>query len=202
MKTAVPQVINGFEEASSGSRLVARIIDSVIAWLIFLPMGFLSILVLQLIFPVLGNDSSLEWIGFVFSILLILLYDTLLHAFFGKTLGKKILKLRVMNIRGENLSIPLSFARAILLFISVLVVIFLTFATASIFGWFVLIGLRRYQRYPHDKFINSYVVHEVKLTQEQSQTRFQATPLADLERLHLAGMITDEEYQKKVKDLS
>lgn len=203
MKSATPNLINGYEESTSGIRLVARIIDSILAWLIFLPLGFLFTALIQWLVPGMFKDSSTTgMVGFASFALLLVLYDTIMHSMFGWTLGKKIVKLRVMNIRGEKLSIALSFARAILLLLSILVVIFLTVVSASIFGWYVLIGLRKYQRYPHDNLVHSYVVREVKLTQEQVQTRFQATPLAELERLHLAGMITEDEYQKKVKELS
>ena len=90
--------------AGMGSRLAARILDAVIA-------GVISLVVLIVVFGGLSAANSSETgflVGFLSTLLVImlvwLLYEPVLIAVYGQTLGKKIVGVKV--IRADNGEIP------------------------------------------------------------------------------------------------
>jgi len=194
MMRGLPNQVVGYEQATAYRRLFARFIDGLIWVFVFLPLSGL----IGAIFGLAGSDASI--VGFYVALLASLIgYDSVMVHVFGKTLGKKALGLRVIDARGEKLSWTNSMVRSVVLVISGILVIFLIVATASVFGWIFLWGLGKYERFPHDALSKSFVVRE-------SPGLPQAVPrgptaLLELERLREQGIISQEEYERKKKEL-
>ena len=189
-----------FEQATSNRRLVARLIDFVLGWFILLTVGGC---IAALIMTPASNQgtSAFTWIFLSIWLLLLIAYDTIMHHSFGKTLGKMLLGLRVVDAKGDKLNWGMCLLRAILLYILIIAVIFLTVITASLFGWIIIGSLNRYKRFPHDNATHSFVVRELKgeLVKPTEQSA-KPTPFADLERLRTQGMISEEEFERKKRE--
>ncbi len=67
------------------------------------------------------------------------------------------------------------------------------------------LAARLYERFPHDRASKSFVVRLYKGQpwphEADAPSGALATPLADLERLRAQGMISQEEYERKRKEL-
>jgi len=197
-----------YEQANSYRRLGARVIDLVIV--------FFAILIISPLLSFFGylitSKKQASDVGvllfFVFLVGLVIAYDAVSHQLWGKTLGKKLLGMRVVDIKGEKLSWGMSILRSILLYITGVVIVFLIFVTISIFGWFFIAGLKKYRRFPHESLSKSYVVMEsrgqLKKAEIPTGTSGQTLvgPAADLHKLHEQGFITDEEYERKSKEIA
>lgn len=200
----IPQAVQtiDYEQATSQRRLAARLIDLALGWFILLSVsGCLTALIMM---PISNEwTSASTWIFVTIWLLLLMTYDIIMHRRFGKTVGKMFLGLRVVDIRGDTLSWRMCVLRAVLLYIIIIAVAFLTAITASLFGWIVIGSLGRYKRFPHDIASRCFVVREFKgqLVKATEQTA-KPTPLADLERLRTQGIISVEEFEKKKKDIT
>jgi uncharacterized RDD family membrane protein YckC len=205
---SLPQVPTlEYEQANSYRRLGARVIDLLIVFFAFLLLspllGFFAYL--------MPSKKQVSDIGallfFVFLVGLVIAYDAVSHRLWGKTLGKKLLGMRVVDIKGEKLSWGMSILRSIVLYISGVVIVFLIFVTISIFGWYFIAGLKKYRRFPHESMSKSFVVMEsrgqLKKAEMPTGIPGQALvgPAADLYKLHEQGFITDEEYERKSKEI-
>jgi len=192
-----------FEQATSYRRLWARLVDLIILGLLF--MVVISALALQA--TVVGTGVE-GYLALAAGIALPIAYDTLLISLTGKTLGMRMLGVRIINARGENISLGWCLLRTIVLYLVLAIFLFLTIVTASIIGWVVIIGLRKFSRFPQDAASRSYAVREIKgqLSSAPSPGATIAsapapTPFADLEALRTDGIISEEEYQRKRKEL-
>ena len=205
---SLPQVPTlEYEQANSYRRLGARVIDLLIVFFAFLLLspllGFFAYL--------MPSKKQVSDIGallfFVFLVGLVIAYDAVSHRLWDKTLKKKLLGMRVVDIKGEKLSWGMSILRSIVLYISGVVIVFLIFVTISIFGWYFIAGLKKYRRFPHESMSKSFVVMEsrgqLKKAEMPTDTPGQALvgPAADLYKLHEQGFITDEEYERKSKEI-
>jgi len=138
---------------------------------------------------------------------LIVAYDTVLHRLFGKTVGKMLLGMRVVDANGEKLSWGRCITRAIVLYVSGFCIAALTVMTMSVFGWIFIGGLKRYRRFPQDSLSKSFVVLESKGQLKKAETVAGAPgialvgPAADLERLRSQGLISEDEYERKRKEI-
>jgi uncharacterized RDD family membrane protein YckC len=196
-----------FEQASSYRRLGARVIDLLIVFFVFL---LLSPLLSLFTYKTPGQKQVSE-IGtllfFVFLVVLVIAYDAVSHRLWGKTVGKKLLGMRAVDIEGEKLGWGMSILRSIVLYISGVVIVFLIFVTISLFGWYFIAGLKKYRRFPHESISKSFVVMEsqgqLKKAEMPPGVPGQALvgPAADLYKLHEQGFITDEEYERKSKEI-
>jgi uncharacterized RDD family membrane protein YckC len=200
-----PQI--DFEQATSYRRLVARVIDLVVAaFVLLLLSGALAMgLAILVTGEPTGGAAFQSWFGWTFVILL-LAYEVLLPRLTGKTLGKMLLGLRVVDARGEKLSLGRCLLRALALYVSGLVIAFLVAITASLFGWIFMRGLGKYVRFPHDAASGSYVVREIKGQLKRAEasvlpTEMAGTPFAELDRLRRQGLISEQEYQRKRNEL-
>lgn len=192
------------EQATSYRRLLARLIDLVILSMVVLPI---SIGIAYPAVKVAGEESS-NWLPFIVLFALIVFYETGMVAGVGGTLGNLALGIRVVDVHGEKLGWGASLLRAVLMYLTAIIIVFLIAITASIFGWIFLGGLKNYQRFPHDSAAKSFVVRvkhgevvRVSPQVNEPPATLQATPLADLERMHQSGMISDEEFENKKKEL-
>ena len=190
-----------FEQATSYRRLVARLIDFILVFFILMTVGGCLMSLIISVSSKEWTDTS-TWIFMSIWLSLLIIYDTIMHRYLGKTLGKMLAGLRVVDVKGEKLTWGMCILRAVLLYTLAVAVIFLTAVTASIFGWIIIGSLGRYKRFPHDTATKSFVVREIKgqLVKATDQTT-RPTPFADLERLREQGMITDEEYERKIKEI-
>jgi uncharacterized RDD family membrane protein YckC len=206
---SVPQVPTlEYEQANSYRRLGARVIDLVIV--------FFALLIISPLISFFGylitSKKQVSDVGallfFVFLVGLVIAYDAVAHRLWGKTLGKKLLGMRVVDIKGEKLGWGMSILRSIVLYISGVVIVFLIFVTISIFGWFFIAGLKKYRRFPHESMSKSYVVMESRGQLKKAEIPIGTTgqalvgPAADLYKLHEQGFITDEEYERKSKEIA
>jgi len=211
MKTTGSVQVIDYEQATSNRRLVARIVDLLVVWFVLLPLGMALAYLVQVMAGAINikiSNDVFGVMGVVAWVVIILLYDTGLHRLFGKTLGKKLLGIRVVDVQGEKLGWGKNLLRAVVLYISILVVAAGAAITASIIGWVVLRTLPRYGRFPHDKVVKGFVVREVKgvlvPAGEQPAAAGSAarpSPLSDLERMRAQGMISQEEYERKKREL-
>jgi uncharacterized RDD family membrane protein YckC len=193
-----------FEQATSYRRLWARVLDVLIlgtALMIFVLI--VALLASQIRSGLFGYLSLAAAIGIP------LAYDTLYISLNGKTLGMSLLGIRIIDARGERIGLGWSLLRTIVFYLVLSAFIFLTIATASVIGWIVIVGLRRFSRFPWDAASHSYAVRVIKgqLNPVQLPTAGitgapAPTPFADLEALHNDGIISDEEYLRKRKELS
>ncbi len=203
MNTSRNSQVIEFEQATNYRRLAARIIDTVLVGFILLPISAGLSVGAE---AVLGTDSTSDtamWLFYGTFFLLVIAYDTLMHRFFGKTVGKMLLGMRVVNANGEKLSLGWCITRAIMLYVSGIFIVALTAITASIFGWIFIGGLKRYRRFPHDSMSESFVVLESKgqLKKATAPQEVLVGPAAEHERLHTQGLIGEDEYQRKRSEI-
>lgn len=194
---ASTQVIE-YEQATSYRRIAARFIDMIIAVFFLLPLSGMWVALLREISNIVFPVSFF---------LMLIIYDTLMTQLFGKTLGKMIVGIRVVDGNGEKIDWIKSLFRAVMLYITILAIAFLFFVTASIFGWIFIQTLPKYVSFPHDKVAHDFVVREVK--GELKKISGESPPLeiipekpriTDLERLREQGIISEEEYLRKKKE--
>jgi uncharacterized RDD family membrane protein YckC len=191
-----------FEQATSYRRLAARVIDLVFAAIILFPLsGMLG----YLAEPEL--EKATIWALAFFGGLLIA-YDTILLGFFGKTLGKKVCALRLTDRQGKRPNWGYCLLRTILLYLSVLLVVSWTLLTITLFGWYLMSALGRYDTFPHDTLTKTFVLREYQGKLKEAPPKAAPAegarvpaPFADLQRLRAQGIISEEEYQKKRKEL-
>lgn len=183
-----------FEQATGIRRVLARLLDFLIC--------FISFSIITGILGALGVPVSLlVFIG------LFVAYDTVSHHLWGKTIGKRAAGTIVVDKNGKKLSWGMSLLRTIVFFISLPVLVFVVFLMAAFTGWIFIPGQKKYPRYLHETMSKSFVARESKGQLKQVETvlgtQGQALvgPAADLEKLRAQGFISDEEYQKKHKEL-
>jgi uncharacterized RDD family membrane protein YckC len=195
---APPLVIPGL--ASPYRRLWARLIDLAVGGFVIFPLSFIFIAPLS---QVMGNSDSESAFFGLLSVLIVLalmiVYDTLMTALLGRTLGKMALGLRVVNIEGDKPTWGQSLLRAFLLYLSGLLILMGIVITASILGWIFIAGLGKTQVYPHEKASKTYVMLKGYSTVAAEVPK--VTPHDDLERLLESGMITEDEYNRKRKEI-
>jgi len=201
--TSVTQVLD-FELATSYRRVVARLIDLGVGMFTLLMVGLMVAMLIDSMFDI--SDDVFGFLLIILFILLLIGYDILMHHLFGKTLGKILLGLRVVDGNGDKLSWGMCILRAILTYLMAIGIIFLTAVTASLFGWIVIGSLGRYRRFPNDTATHSFVVREIKgqLVTAKSSGQVQPgkpNPLADLDRLFEQGMISKEELDRKKREI-
>ena len=197
------QVID-FELATSYRRVIARLIDLGVGFFVFLLFTGVIAGLISSLFKV--DESLFGTLSLVTFFLLLVAYDTIMHRLLGKTVGKLILGLRVVDLNGEKLSWGMCILRAFLTYLVVLGVVFLTFATATIVGWIFMGSLGKFKRFPQDSATRSFVVREIKGQLVKTNATAQAqggkpTPQGDLDRLFQQGMITKEELDRKKEEL-
>ena len=194
-----------FEQATSYRRLGARLVDLII-------VGILSavvMMVLALLASGIGTGAEVAgYLALAAGVGISCAYDIALICLTGKTLGMRMLGLRVINAQGENIGLGWCLLRTFVLYLVLALFLFFTVATASIIGWIVIVGLRRFSRFPQDAASRSYTVREVKgqlstapAPGVTSAPIRASTPFADLEALRTDGIISEEEYQRKRKEL-
>ncbi|HUV15172.1 MAG TPA: RDD family protein [Pelolinea sp.] len=191
------QVIE-YEQATSLRRIAARLFDGVFSAFVLLPVSGFWVII----------DEQISRIAFPISfILLLLAYDTVLIRLFGKTLGKLVFGLQVVNSKGERINWKDSLIRAVLLYLTILLIAFFFFATMTIFGWIFIQGLPKYVYFPHDKAAHDFVVREIKgkLVRSSELTTSlgsidDKSRISDLERLREQGIISEEEFMKKKEE--
>ena len=216
ISTPVPN----YEPATVNKRIVARLIDAAVLFIIIMVLVLLVGLIASGLASILKEGTTAGDIAGVVAIILFLLaligYEVIPTQRWGQTLGKKALKLHVLDKQGERLSFWRSLLRCISFYVIAIVSFFLIFATLSVLGWVILGALRKYQRMPHEWLSGSYTLQEFKgqpvLSQAQAGVMqpttstlqrpvIAATPFADLERLRADGMISEEQYQAKRQEL-
>lgn len=185
--------------ASPYRRLVARLIDLAVGAIVIFP---LSLMVFVPFTDFAGSsESESTFMGllsaFIF-LLLMMAYDTVMTALWGRTLGKMALSLHVVDVNGEKPGWGTSLLRALLLYLLGLAVLFGIVITASILGWVFIAGLGRTQQYPHEKASKTYVMTKGQTGPVVEEVK--VTPHDDLERLFRAGLISQEEYERKRKE--
>lgn len=202
MTTPSATQVMDFEQATSYRRLIARLIDLGVGFFFILMLSLMIAELIRMIFQL--DQNTFTTISMVIWFLLLVLYDILMHRLLGRTLGKMLLGLRVVDINGNKLGWDMCILRAVLTYLFAVVIVFLTAVTASLFGWIFIGSLGRYRRFPHDTASRSFVVREVKgqLVKASATTPDKPTPLADLERLYEQGIITKEELERKKKEIS
>ena len=202
MTTPSATQVMDFEQATSYRRLIARLIDLGVGFFFILMLSLMIAELIRMIFQL--DQNTFTTMSMVIWFLLLVLYDILMHRLLGRTLGKMLLGLRVVDINGNKLGWDMCILRAVLTYLFAVVIIFLTAVTASLFGWIFIGSLGRYRRFPHDTASRSFVVREVKgqLVKASATTPDKPTPLADLERLYEQGIITKEELERKKKEIS
>jgi uncharacterized RDD family membrane protein YckC len=205
MKSKQPTETIAYEQATSYRRLAARLLDLVAAFIfVVTPLGMLlwggitSLLGAQA-----TNSAAIGWGAILTFFLLFMAYDALFIRLWGKTPGMAALGMRVTDIEGQRLTWGRAIARSVALYLLGIGFAAATALTASIFGWWLLFGLGKYQRFPHDKAARCFVVREVKgQLKEAGPTPEIKGPLAEMERLRAEGIISEDEYQRKMNELS
>jgi uncharacterized RDD family membrane protein YckC len=185
-------------------RVVARLIDLGVGFFVLLMISGMIAELIRMLFKL--DQDTFTTLFMVIWFLLLVVYDIVMHRLLGKTLGKMLLGLRVVDVKGDKLSWGMCILRAVLVYLFAIGIVFLTAVTASIFGWIFIGSLGRYRRFPHDSATRSFVVREikgqlVKATASASVSPGKPTPLADLERLYEQGIITKEELERKKKEI-
>jgi len=196
--------VTDYELATSYRRVIARLIDLGVGFFILLMISLMIAELIRTLFK-LDQDTFTTMFMVIWPVLLVI-YDTLMHRLLGKTLGKMVLGLRVVDLKGDKLSWGMCILRAFLTYLLAIGIVFLTSVTASLFGWIFIGSLGRFKRFPHDSATRSFVVREIKgqLVKATGSAEAQAvkpTPLADLDRLFEQGIITKEELERKKKEL-
>jgi len=204
MNTQSAKQVIDFEIATSYRRVVARLIDLGVGFFVLMMVSFMISALIQTLFGL--TEDAFTTIAMILWLILLIVYDVLMHRLLGKTLGKIFLGLRVVDAYGEKLSWAMCMLRAVLTYALAIGIIFLTAITASLFGWIFIGSLGRYKRFPNDSASRSFVVREVKgqlvRAAEPVETKNgKPTPLGDLERLYQQGIITKDELERKKKEI-
>ena len=216
ISTPVPN----YEPATVNKRILARLIDAAVLFIIIMLLVLVIDLIAVGLHSILKEGTTAGDIAGVVAIILFLLaligYEVIPTQRWGQTLGKKALKLHVLDKQGELLSFWRSLLRCLSFYIIAIVSFALIFATLTVLGWVILGALRKYQRLPHEWLSGSYTLQEFKgqpavsqpgagaaqsLTGSPQKPVIAATPFADLERLRADGMISEEQYQQKRQEL-
>jgi uncharacterized RDD family membrane protein YckC len=193
-----------YEQATFYRRLAARVIDVVVVVLALLPLSLL------IMYPFYSGATAEvgTWVSFALWIVLVIAYDTVMLRLLGKTLGKMALGIEVVDVRGERLGWGPCLLRTTMLYLSLIVVVFGVFVTASILGWVILRALPERPRLPHDKAVKCLVVRRAKGRQVAAAPGVvypgpakQPTMFPDLERLRDQGIISEDEYQRKRREV-
>ncbi len=193
-----PQIqISGL--ASPYRRLVARLIDLAVGAIVIFPLSLIIFVPFMDFAGSSESESTFMGLLSAFAFLLLMMaYDTVMTALWGRTLGKMALGLRVVDINGEKPGWGTSLLRAALLYLSGVVILFGIVITASILGWVFIAGLGRTQQYPHEKASKTYVMTKGQAGPIMEEMK--VTPHDDLERLYKSGLISQEEYERKRKE--
>lgn len=185
--------------ASPYRRLVARLIDLAIGAFVIFPLSLIIIVPFMVSTGSSESESTLMGIGSAFIFLLLLMaYDTVMTATLGRTLGKMVLGLNVVDINGDKPGWGTSLLRAVLLYLLGVAILIGIVVTASILGWVFFAGLGRTQQYPHEKASKTYVMTKGQTGPVVEEIK--VTPHDDLERLYKSGLISKEEYDRKRKE--
>lgn len=204
--SGTPSTTIEYEQATTYRRFFARLLD------LFLIVPFLFTLSMVLVGS-LGHSfspgqeapPSMATIAGGLFTLFLLAYEVLMHRLAGGTVGKLLLNLRVVDIQGHRLGWGRAIARAVVLYACGIGLAFAVAITLSLFGWIFIRGLGRYERFPQDRAAKGFVVRlykgEPRRLAPGTPSPILATPLADLERLRAQGMISQEEYERKRKEL-
>ncbi|MBA4384503.1 MAG: hypothetical protein C0410_07185 [Anaerolinea sp.] len=200
MRAQKPQlVIPGV--ASPYRRLGARVIDLAFCGFLIFPLAMITGSAIGASIKVTEEqNTAIGLLSFVFFVLLMVIYDAVMNATAGRTLGKMALGLRVVDINGEKLGWGSAFLRSGLMYLLGILIAAGIAVTASILGWVLISGLGRYQVFPHDSATKTYVMTKGQAGPVQ-MTLAAATPHDDLEKLRQSGLISEEEYQRKRKEL-
>lgn len=122
-------------------RVLASILDSIV---VAIPLAFVSYLIT-------GN-----WQGDIFTSLISVLYPLLLPViWFGYTIGKRIVGIRIVKINGEKAGFGTMLMRVIVASLIYIV----TLGIAAIVSAF-MVGLRKDKRAIHDFIAGTYVTYE------------------------------------------
>ncbi len=204
MTTLTAKQVTDYEVATSYRRVVARLIDLGVGFFVLFMISGMIAALIRMLFKL--NQDTFTTLFMVIWFLLLVVYDIVMHRLLGKTLGKILLGLRVVDVKGDKLGWGMCILRAVLVYLLAIGIAFLTAVTASIFGWIFIGSLGRYRRFPHDSATRSFVVREikgqlVKATASTSVSLGKPAPLADLERLYEQGIITKEEVERKKKEI-
>lgn len=203
-----PQTVE-YEQATVYRRLAARFIDLVVANSVLLPLGLL------ITYPLYSGTTAEVgmWTGFAVWAVLVVAYDTVMLRLLGRTLGKMALGIRVVDAQGERLDWGRCLLRTVLLYLTLVALVFGFFITLTILGWIILRALPEHPRLPHDKAVKCFVVRAIK-GQAAAIASGAAFPSAvspgpaqqpvlfpELERLRDQGIISEEEYQRKRREV-
>ncbi len=204
MNTPSAKQVTDYELATSYRRVVARLIDLGVGFFILLMISLIIAELIRTLFKL--DQDTFSTLSMVIWLLSLVAYDIIMHRLLGKTLGKMLLGLKVVDLKGDKLSWGMCVLRAVLTYLLGIGIIFLTAVTASLFGWIFIGSLGRYKRFPHESATRSFVVREIKgqLVKATGSVDVQTgrpTPLADLERLYEQGIITREELERKKKEI-
>lgn len=189
-----------YEQATAYRRLGGRLID-----LLLLSVTIFGVLLLLgLALQGSGKDYAVAivWMtaGFV-----AVAYDTLFIGLAGSTPGMRVLGMRVVNASGARPGIGRALLRTIMLYLFMAVMTAATVITAFLVGWIFLRGLGRYEKLPQDSLSRTWVVCEVKggLSRVTSapENGKRRTSFADLDKLRSDGIISEEEYERKRREL-
>ncbi len=219
----IPAPVPNYEPATINKRIVAKLIDGVVLAVLFPLVVFIFALAADGLNSLLKNRIDAAASGGIAVFMTILAFLLVLAGYeafpltrWGQTLGKKALKLHVLDKQGQRLPFWRSLVRSVGFWVMAVVSFVLIFATLSVLGWVILGALRKYQRLPHEWLSGSYTLQEFKgqpvLFQAQAgalqppagdlqRPVIPATPFADLERLRADGMISEEQYQAKRQEL-
>jgi uncharacterized RDD family membrane protein YckC len=205
MNTQAAKQVIDYEIATSYRRVVARLIDLGVGNFVFLFASGLFAEIFRLLFNI--SDSAFGTLMMVIWLVCFIAYDIVMHRIWGKTLGKMILGMKVVDINGDKLGWGMCILRAFLTYLFAFGIIFLIVVTASIFGWIFIGSLGKTKRFPHEKATRSFVVREIKgqLKKSEIPTDIQTgkpTPLAAIDRLYQQGIITEEEYERKKEEIA
>ncbi len=195
-----------YEQATSYRRLAARFIDLIFAWLVLFTLAMVPLSIATAESSI--SDEAFGGLTVASWAVAVIAYDTLMHRLFGRTIGKALLGMRVVDVRGNKLGWGRCLLRAVVLYVTVIAVAFGIAITASILGWIILRALPQYARFPHDQAARSFVVRAVKGKLKRVAeapvapgVQQKPTPLADLEKLRAQGIISAGEYERKKREL-
>jgi len=189
-----------YEQATAYRRLGGRLID-----LLLLSVTIFGVLLLLgLALQGSGKDYAVAivWMtaGFV-----AVAYDTLFIGLAGSTPGMRVLGMRVVNASGARPGIGRALLRTIMLYLFMAVMTAATVITAFLVGWIFLRGLGRYEKLPQDSLSRTWVVREVKgglpRVTSAPENGKRRTSFADLDKLRSDGIISEEEYERKRREL-
>lgn len=134
--------MNNMQYGSRKARVFAALIDGVILWLV---AWVVSLFLLN----VLTDFQTRAWMNWGVSILIAIVYWVGFQYYFGQTLGKKALKIKVVDPSGNKPSLVTFFLREIVG----------KFASAVTFGiGYLMVFWDKKRQALHDKIADTYVV--------------------------------------------